>query len=257
MSAISLNFRLRLTSRERLFGTFVKTPTTHATEILGAVGYDFVIIDEEHSPFDRAAIDLIALAARASNIAALVRVRDPEPGNILSVLDCGCTGVLVPHVSSAEKARAIAAACRYRNGIRGFSNTTRAGGYGRSSIASHLAEQDALVTCVAMIEDPSAVEEIDAIAAVEGIDAFFIGRGDLTVSLGGTSITSPVTQQAVEKIAAAAARANKPVIILPTGPEDAQRMSALGATGFVIANDQGFLQRAAKQSLTEFSAALG
>ena len=249
-------FRQRLKDGDRLFGTFVKTPTTHATEILGALGYDFVIVDEEHAPIDRGVIDQIALAARASNIAALVRVRDPEPGNILSVLDVGCAGVLVPHVFSAEKARHIAAACRYRGGSRGFSSTTRAGGYGTATVQDHLTKQDGLVTCIAMIEDPSALSEIDAIVQTEGIDAFFIGRGDLTAALGGTSITSKETQAAVDVITRAARAAGKSVLVLPSNADDARNMSALGATGFVLANDQGFMQRAARQALGEMSGAL-
>ena len=86
--------RSRLLAREHLIGTFVKTPTTHATEILGALGFDFVVIDEEHAPFDRMATDTALLAARAAGTAALVRVQSAT--SILSVLDCGATGVLVP-----------------------------------------------------------------------------------------------------------------------------------------------------------------
>src|SRR5258708_40210740 len=108
--------RSRLLAREHLIGTFVKTPTTHATEILGALGYDFVVIDEEHAPFDRAMTDIVLLAARASNIAGIVRVLSDDPAKILSCLDCGATGVLVPHVATVEKAKAVAAAARYRRG---------------------------------------------------------------------------------------------------------------------------------------------
>ena len=116
-----------MASREPLIGTFLKTPTSHATEIIGEVGFDFVVIDQEHSPFDRMATDIALLAARALGIPALVRV--PEPDAILSVLDCGAAGVLVPHVSSAAYAHKIAAACRYRSGKRGFATSTRAGRY--------------------------------------------------------------------------------------------------------------------------------
>ncbi len=177
-------FRRRLKARENVFGTFIKSPTSHPTEILGSLGFDFIVVDQEHAALDRMAIDLLTLAARASNIAAIVRVGDPTDANILSVLDGGAMGVLVPHVDSAEKAKEIAAACRYRGGKRGFANTTRAGGFGEVAYRDHMAAQDSQVTCVAMIEDVAAIEQIDAIAAVEGIDAFFIGRGDLTAAIG-------------------------------------------------------------------------
>lgn len=121
------DFRRRLKAREQVVGTFVKTPTTHATEILGLLGFDFVVLDQEHAPLGHAALDMMILGARASNIAGIVRVGDPSDANILSVLDCGATGVLVPHVDTEEKAKAIAAACRYGGGRRGFANTTRAG----------------------------------------------------------------------------------------------------------------------------------
>ena len=106
------DFRRRLKAREHVLGSFIKTPTSHATEILGILGFDFVIIDQEHAPIDRGAVDVMVLAARASNIAGIVRVGDPGDANILSVLDCGAAGIMVPHVDSAAKAREIAAACR-------------------------------------------------------------------------------------------------------------------------------------------------
>lgn len=92
------SFRRRLHAGETLVGTFLKTPTSHATEIVGELGFDFVVIDQEHAPFDRMSTDVALLAARAMNVPALVRV--PGPETILSVLDCGATGVLVPHVAT-------------------------------------------------------------------------------------------------------------------------------------------------------------
>src|SRR5215468_288304 len=68
------SFRRRFSARQAVVGSFIKTPTTHATEIFGALGYDFVVIDEEHAPFDRAITDIVLLAARASNVAGIVRV---------------------------------------------------------------------------------------------------------------------------------------------------------------------------------------
>lgn len=250
-------FRRRLQAREHLLGTFIKMPTTHPTEILGALGFDFVVIDQEHSAFDRVTIDVMVLGARAANIASIVRIGEPSEGNILSVLDCGATGILVPHVDSAEKARHIAAACRYRGGRRGFANTTRAGGFGEVSFADHMAAQDAQVTCIAMIEDVAALEQIDAIAAVEGVDAFFIGRGDLTAAISAPSMTSPETRRLVEPIMAAARRANMPVIMLCPDREDATAMAKLGASAFMVSSDHGFLKAAARQALKEFTPPIG
>ena len=77
------SFRRRFADGQNLVGSFIKTPTTHATEIFGALGYDFVMIDEEHAPFDRAVTDMVVLAARASNLASIVRVSSDDPTKIL------------------------------------------------------------------------------------------------------------------------------------------------------------------------------
>lgn len=247
------DFRRRLRAREHVLGTFIKTPTTHATEILGMLGFDFVVIDQEHAPFSSSVIDTMVLAARASNIAGIVRIGDPSDANILSVLDCGASGILVPHVDSARKARDIVAACRYRGGHRGFANTTRAGRYGEATFPEHMAAQDAQVTCIAMIEDLAALDDIDAIAAVEGIDAFFIGRGDLTAALGAPSMTSPETHRVVAPIMAAARKAGMPIIMLSPDRADAMAMATLGATAFMVSSDQGMLKQAARQALSDFA----
>lgn len=246
-------FRKRLLNCDHLLGTFVKTPTSHATEILGSIGFDFVIADQEHSPFDRTSLDQVALAGRASNIATLVRVDQPSAAAILSVLDLGCTGVLVPHVDSPEKAREIAAACRYRGGIRGYSTTNRGGNWGGNSMTDQMDEHDARSTCIAMIEDIHAVDCIDEIAAVEGIDAFFIGRGDLTASLGVPGYKSEAILSLVDRIMTAAMKANKPVMVLPPNREDAIGMSKLGASAFIIANEQGLMKRAALDALKTYA----
>jgi 2-keto-3-deoxy-L-rhamnonate aldolase RhmA len=240
-------FRSRIETRQHVLGTFIKTPTTHATEILGHVGFDFVIVDQEHAPFDRGTIDMACLAARASNIAAIVRVAEPTPASILSVLDCGATGVMVPHVDSADKAKEIAAACRYRNGNRGFSNTTRAGSFGGASFSEHMEAQDSQVTCVAMIEDASALDHLDEIARTPGLDAFFIGRGDLTAALGVERM-----QEAVKVITGKARAAGMPIMVLVSGRDDARAMRELGASAFVVSNDQNLLKAAASQALKDY-----
>jgi 2-keto-3-deoxy-L-rhamnonate aldolase RhmA len=239
------DFRSRILNRQHVLGTFVKLPTPHAVEIVGQVGFDFVIIDQEHSPLDRAAIDIACLAARATNIAAIVRVS--EAANILSALDCGATGVMVPHCDSPERARQIAAACRHRGGSRGFATTTRAGSYGGAAREQHIAEQDVSVTCIAMIEDQAALAHLEAIAAVKGIDAFFIGRGDLTAALGVEGMKA-----AVKQITDVARGANMPTVALVSGRDDARAMRDLGVAAFVHSNDQNLLKTAAAQALKDY-----
>ncbi len=246
------SFRRRLVARQPVVGSFIKTPTTHATEILGALGYDFVVIDEEHAPFDRETTDVVLLAARASNLAGIVRVSSDDPAKILSCLDCGATGVLVPHVATVEKARAVAAAARYRGGRRGYSGSARAGAYGATPVWTLVDEQDASVCAIAMIEDPEALDHIDAIAAVDGIHGLFIGRGDLTVALGAKSSADAPVKDAVARVISAAKKAAKPVCVMVASAAEAKDFAGLGASAFIISSDQSFMRRAAAQTLTDF-----
>lgn len=247
------SFRKRFAAAERLVGTFIKTPTPHAIEILGDLGYDFVVIDAEHAPFDRESIDVALLAARASGTAGIVRVADGTPSGILSVLDCGAIGVLVPHVATVEIAKNVAAASRYRGGRRGYSGSGRSGGYGGATVWKNVEAGDAQTTVIAMIEDPEAVENIEAIVQVDGMDGFFIGRGDLTVAFGAPSNTAPVIQAAVERITAAARAAGKPVCVMVNTAEEAEGFQRIGASAFIVSSDQGFMRRAAAQVLKDFA----
>jgi staphyloferrin B biosynthesis citrate synthase len=245
-------FRHRLAGGEQLIGTFIKTPTSHTSEIIGDIGYDFVVIDEEHAPFDRVTIDAALLGARAAGTAGIVRVARPDAANILSALDDGAVGVLVPHVATAAKAREVVMAARYRGGRRGFSNSPRAGRYGGIGLSPHLAQADAQTTVIAMIEDPEALDEIDAIAGVEGIDAFFLGRGDLTVALGAETMDAPEVRNAAERICAAARKASMPLCAMVGGATESGWLSELGVTAFIVASDQAFMRRAASAALQEF-----
>ncbi len=248
------SFRQRMLAGDRLVGTFLKTPTSHGAEIVAGIGYDFVVIDQEHAPFDRTTTDIALMAARGCSIPALVRVSGPDA--ILSVLDCGAAGMLIPHVASVAYAREAAAMCRYR-GRRGFATSTRAGGYTAVPMWKHIRASDDAVTVIAQIEDPEALDEIDAIAAVEGIDSLFIGRGDLTAAFGDETPNPPAVRQAVEKIAAAARRANKPVSVYVGGRPDAEWLQGQGATTFIFNSDQGFLRQAAMKGLAEMRELLG
>jgi staphyloferrin B biosynthesis citrate synthase len=247
------SFRRRLLAGERLVGSFVKTPTSHTIEVLGDLGFDFVVIDEEHGPFDRLAIDHAILGARASGTAPLVRVSDASPARLLAVLDDGAAGVLVPHVASAEKARSVVAACRYRGGERGISNTTRAGRFGGLGLWQHVDVSDATVAVIGMIEDPEAIDEIDSIVAIEGLDAVFIGRGDLTLAYGVESQAAEPVRRATDRVIAAATAFEKPVCVMVGAAAEAASFEERGVHAFIVSSDQGFLRQAAGKALAEFA----
>jgi len=248
------DFRARLGRGDILAGTFIKTPSGHSVEIMGDLGFDFVVIDEEHAPFDRRAIDQALVSARAGQVAALVRVASSAPSNLLSVLDGAATGVLVPHVMSAEQAREIVVSCHYRNGKRGFSNSPRAGRYGGLSLGEHVKHGDAITTIVAQIEDPEAIDHAEAIARLDGVDALFIGRGDLAVAMGENSSDAPRVRDAAERVCAAGKAAGKPVMVFVGNAVDAQAMRAIGASAFITSSDQGLMRQAAARAKADISA---
>lgn len=245
------SFRQRLLERQRLVGTFLKLPTTQVIEILGPVGYDFVIIDQEHAALDRSITDLMILAARASNIAPVVRIPEFSEAHVLSVLDSGAMGVMIPHVSSVEKARAIARSARYRNGSRGFAGLTRASNWGSVGSVAHMAAQDAEVAVIAMIEDQEAIPLAQEIAGVDGIDALFIGRGDLTASFGDDPQAGAKVAAMARDVAAAARAAGVPLMMLPSGKPDLAFATELGATALAFSSDHGFIRSAAAATLRD------
>jgi staphyloferrin B biosynthesis citrate synthase len=255
MNSPAASFRQRLIAREPLIGSFLKTPTSHGTEIIGGAGFDFVVIDQEHAPFDRTTTDIALLAARAAGLPALVRVSGPD--TILSVLDSGAAGVLIPHVASAEYARRVAALCRYRGGKRGYATSTRSGGYSTVPMWRHIANSDANTVVVAQIEDPEALDEIDAIAAIDGIDSLFIGRGDLTAAFGDETKNPPVVVKAVERISEAAQKAGKTISVFVGNGTEAAWLKSLGASTFVLSSDQGLLRQGALAGLADVRSKIG
>lgn len=245
------SFKSRLAGGEPLLGTFVKTPHPHVVEVLASSGLDCLCLDAEHAPFDRRDLDLAILAARTGGIAALVRTPSSLPHSLLNALDCGADGVIVPHVRSAQEARAVAASVHYGPGgglaRRGFAGSSRAAGYGMVLLADHLAASAARSVLIAQIEDIEALDEIDAIAAVEGIDALFVGRIDLTVALGCTSPDDPPVIAAVERILAACRAAGRPCGMFTPRAADVPHWQALGASLFLLGSDHGFLRAGAQQ----------
>ncbi len=228
-----------------LLGTFLKTPHPHIVEVLGDCGFDLLCIDAEHAPFDRGDIDTCILAARAAALPVVVRVPDASPHSILNALDCGADGVVVPHVRSAVEARAVALAARYTSGGRGYAGSSRAAGYGGVGMANHRAASAARTVVIAQIEDIEAVDAIDEIAAVEGIDALFIGRIDLTIALGCSSPDSPGVVAACERVVAAARAALRPVGMFLSRPGDAPEWAAKGVSLFLLGSDHGFVRSGA------------
>ena len=239
-----MSLRERLRAGELLAGTWVKTPHPHVAEVLALSALDVLVLDAEHAPFDRASLDMCILAARAGAKPVLVRPASGDAAQILNALDCGADGVIVPHIRSAEDARALVRACHYLPGGRGFAGSTRAAGYTTLGMAKHRAAAQG-VAIIAQIEDVESVEAIEEIAAVEGIDALFIGRADLTISYGVESPDDPIVISAVERICAAGQTVGRAVGMFLGRVDDVPEWRAKGASLFVLQSDQEFLLKGA------------
>lgn len=236
----------RLKRGDRLLGTFVKTPHPVVIEVLGHAPLDCLCIDAEHAPFDRGDLDVAILAARAADMPILVRVPGADAAGLLNVLDLGATGVVVPHVATAAAAQAAAAACRYGPAGRGYAGSTRAAGYGTRSLSENIDRANAEVRLIVQIEDAEALSHLDGIAAVEGVDALFIGRMDLTVSLGARSPDDPIVVKAVQQICAAARRHGRAVGMFTATIDETRAWIDAGATLFLLQSDQQWLLQGAR-----------
>ncbi len=238
------SFKSRLNNRELMMGTFLKTPSPIVCEVLGLSPLDCVCIDAEHAPFARIEIDGCIAALRAADMPSFVRVQTGNAGEILTALDAGATGIVLPHVVSGTTAAALAQAAHYAPGIgggRGYAGSSRSACYTTKTMAEHIAASAAVTTVIAQIEDAEALAHLDAIASVPLIDCLFVGRMDLTLSLGLTSPTDAKVVAAVEKICEAGRRHNKPVGMFIPPSENVLTWHAKGASLFMLASDHQFL----------------
>jgi 2-keto-3-deoxy-L-rhamnonate aldolase RhmA len=246
---MSAALKARLAARELLVGTFVKTPSPIIVEVLALTDLACLCLDAEHAPFDRSAIDGCVMAARAGGKPVLVRLPTTAPEHVLNALDCGATGIVAPHVRSAEEARALVRMCRYGAGGRGYAGSSRAAAYTTRTMAANLSAAAENSVVIAQIEDPEAIDEIDAIAQVEGIDALFVGRADLTVAYGTTDQDDPRVVAAVEAVCAAARRHGRTVGMFLAREADVPQWAERGASLFLLGSDHSFILGGAAQLL--------
>lgn len=234
-----------VTEKPVQIGTFIKTVSPHVVEILGTTTLDFGVLDAEHAPFDRATLDIMMLAGRAANLPLFVRIPDFEASTILSTLDLGAAGIVVPHVDSAEQATQIVARARYKGGVRGFSSSPRAAGYGVMSYKqAQQAGDRTLVMC--QIESKEGLDAVESIAAVSGVDGLFVGRADLALSMGEEGSRSPPVLEATARIVRAALAAGKIAAMFVANNAEREEFAAHGVTWFIVGSDQSLLKQAAQ-----------
>jgi len=242
-----MNLKQTLATKEPLLGTFIKTPHFHNTEVLAHTDLDVLCLDAEHAPFDRSDLDTCVLAAKSQQKPVIIRVPDSENATILNALDLGADGVVIPHVLNAEHARRIVQKCFYGPDGRGYAGSTRFAGYTTSKLPDNLAANKKETCVIAQIEDLEAVEDIDAICQVEGIDCIFIGRMDLTVALQQTDASHPDVLAAVNKVVAATQKHNKNCGMFVGNLNELPLWIKAGVSLFLLGSDHGFMLSGAAQ----------
>jgi 4-hydroxy-2-oxoheptanedioate aldolase len=212
-------------------GLFNGLPSPGLVEMCGYAGFDFIIIDNEHGSADLAATENMLRAARASGIIPIVRCFEHD---LPRVLDLGASAVQIPMVQSAANARALAARVFYPPvGQRGSAFSTRAAGYGAFGGAAHTQRSNEGISLIVMIETPQAIDQASEIAAVQGVDAVFIGPNDLAHAMGhGSDWNAAPVQDAIARGLRAIAAAGKCPGIIALTPEDEEKYAALGARYF-------------------------
>jgi 2-keto-3-deoxy-L-rhamnonate aldolase RhmA len=177
-------FRAALAAgRLPVLGTWVKIPATEISELVALAGFDFVVIDLEHSPMNLETASQLISTATLSGMAPLVRVPGHDTALAQRLLDAGAEGIVVPHVDTVGQARAVVAGTRFPPlGSRGVGSTSRAGQWGAMSREEYLRFGQEEVVVIAQIESAVGVRNAGAIAALDGIDALLIGSADLAVS---------------------------------------------------------------------------
>jgi 2-keto-3-deoxy-L-rhamnonate aldolase RhmA len=197
-------------------------------------------------------MDVMMIAGKAVSLPLFVRIPDGEAATILSALDMGAAGLLIPHVDTAEFAADIVARSKFVDGRRGFSRATRSAGFGELPQERVIAQGNA-TAIVCQIESPEAVSNVEAIARTPGVDILFIGRADLALAMGVTA-TSSALADAVNRIAAAAHEANKRLGMYVATPEEIPKFSGLGASWFIVGSDQAFLRKGARDAAASIRA---
>ncbi len=245
-------FKAALKAGKSQIGVWNTIPGPVVAEILAGAGFDVVVIDTEHSLTDVPDVLAMLQALEAYPVAHAVRPASNDPVLIKRLLDIGAQTLIIPYVQSADEARAAVRAMHYApRGFRGVSGSTRAARYG--AVADYIQTAEAELCLIVQVETVEALGQIEAIAAVDGVDAIFVGPADLAASMGHRGQPGhPAVKSAVEDAIRRIVAAGKPAAVLTQEPDFARRCIALGSTFTVVAVDIPELARAAKAAAAAF-----
>ena len=251
------SLRKAINEGQVVIGVIIGVPWLEAVEAAGYAGYDFVLIDTEHGAIDTSQAAQLVLVAQGLGIAPIWRVRAAARSEIKIALDWGAAAVLVPEIRTAEDAAAVVRAAKYRpEGQRGVGpyRPTRLGLDEMSAYVQRANEE--VVVCL-MIETTEAIENIEAIAAVPGIDVFNIGPYDLSNSLGvPLEFEHPDLLAAIQRVLEVARAKGITVGLAGSTPEHLQKWIPRGVTFFETVGVPDLLAQAMQQHIESLHTAL-
>ena len=210
-------------------------------------GFQWMLFDAEHAPNDVQTLLAQLQAIRFSNVPAVVRPQRNHPVDIKRLLDIGFRNLLIPSVESADEAGEAVRATRYPpDGVRGVSGYHRNNGYGR--IADYFEYINDVIAVIVQIESAKAMGRLEDIAAVEGVDALFVGPGDLAASLGHLGqIRAPLVQEAIRELGGRARAQGRKIGIAAGTMEDVARYRGWGYSLFTVGSDVQLFRQAVER----------
>lgn len=231
-------------------GTWLMTASPNVAEAIGFAGFDYVVLDMEHVPVGvpQAIAIMQAVAGTPSDL--LVRLPWNDSVMVKRVLDSGAQTIMFPYIQNAEEARQAVASTRYPGrGFRGVAAVHRASRYG--TVKNYLKEASSEIGVILQLETPEAIAALPEIADVEGVDALFIGPGDLSASMGYIGdIRHPEVQDAIGKAVVACQARKMPCGIVGADPELVSEYIAKGFDFVAIGSDMSMMMSRAQEFLS-------
>lgn len=245
----------KLAADENVYGLFCSIPAPALVEMIGCAGYDFVILDSEHTLVDPQELENLIRAAEAVDLTPFVRVPEADPGAILRALDAGAMGIVIPHVRKRSDVDDAIRAARYApEGMRSL-NGGRVPGFGRIGLTEYVRLANAEIMVIPLIEDAEGIDAIDDILAGGGIDLVLPGPGDLSQSYGVPWQTRhPQVQQALRTLHTACTEHHIPFCPITSTPERNREWKAAGVTAFVLGEERGLAAQALRTHLNTTAA---
>ena len=235
-----LSIRRQVLAGQLMAGTFLNLGSSLTVEIAGKAGFDWLLIDLEHGSGDFSELVHQLQAAGCTPAAPIVRIAWNEPPRFKRALDLGPSGIMVPYINTADQARQAVEAMRYPpKGIRGVASLNRACGFGTGFQEYFATANDQLLTVI-QIETRQAVEQVEAIAAIDGADVLFVGPTDLCASLGlERRFDHPKFRKALSEVVAACRNNGKAPGILVSNSEQLEFVIGEGFTFVALGSDGG------------------